>query len=63
MFDVIVNVVILVCLFYFMVIFCFVYYLKVMVCDKIGSFMEVEDVEFWLNCWILFYVNVIEGGG
>jgi type VI secretion system protein ImpC len=33
------------------------HYLKVMARDKIGSFMEREDVEAWLNRWILKYVN------
>jgi type VI secretion system protein ImpC len=41
----------------------FAHYLKVMARDKIGSFMEVEDVEVWLNRWILNYVNEAEGGG
>ncbi len=35
----------------------FAHYLKVMARDKIGSFMEVEDCERWLNRWILNYVN------
>ncbi len=33
------------------------HYLKVMARDKIGSFMEVSDVEKWLNRWINDYVN------
>lgn len=33
------------------------HYLKVMARDKIGSFMEISDVERWLNDWILGYVN------
>lgn len=41
----------------------FAHYLKVMARDKIGSFMEAEDVESWLNRWILSYVNASEGGG
>ncbi|WP_432460631.1 type VI secretion system contractile sheath large subunit [Agarivorans sp. QJM3NY_25] len=41
----------------------FAHYLKVMARDKIGSFMEAEDVENWLNRWILSYVNASEGGG
>ncbi|MCV5333998.1 type VI secretion system contractile sheath large subunit, partial [Escherichia coli] len=41
----------------------FAHYLKVMARDKIGSFMEAEDVESWLNRWILGYVNSSEGGG
>lgn len=41
----------------------FAHYLKVMARDKIGSFMEAEDVEAWLNRWILSYVNGSEGGG
>ncbi|MGF1688522.1 type VI secretion system contractile sheath large subunit [Photobacterium japonica] len=41
----------------------FAHYLKVMARDKIGSFMEAEDVESWLNRWILTYVNAAEGGG
>ena len=41
----------------------FAHYLKVMARDKIGSFMEAEDVESWLNRWILSYLNATEGGG
>lgn len=41
----------------------FAHYLKVMARDKIGSFMEVEDVSIWLNRWIMNYVNGAEGGG
>ncbi|WKE65740.1 type VI secretion system contractile sheath large subunit [Gallaecimonas kandeliae] len=41
----------------------FAHYLKVMARDKIGSFMEAQDVESWLNRWILGYVNASEGGG
>jgi type VI secretion system protein ImpC len=41
----------------------FAHYLKVMARDKIGSFMEVDDVTAWLNRWILNYVNSAEGGG
>ncbi|WP_420138766.1 type VI secretion system contractile sheath large subunit [Sphingomonas sp.] len=41
----------------------FAHYLKVMARDKIGSFMEVEDVSAWLNRWILNYTNSAEGGG
>jgi type VI secretion system protein ImpC len=41
----------------------FAHYLKVMARDKIGSFMEVDDVASWLNRWILNYVNAAEGGG
>ncbi len=41
----------------------FAHYLKVMARDKIGSFTEAEDVEHWLNRWILNYVNASEGGG
>lgn len=33
------------------------HYLKIMARDKIGSFMELGDVEVWLNKWILNYVN------
>jgi len=35
----------------------FAHYLKVMGRDKIGSFMEAEEVEIWLNRWINTYVN------
>lgn len=35
----------------------FAHYLKVMARDKIGAFMEIDDVEAWLNRWILRYVN------
>ncbi|MBU2873116.1 MULTISPECIES: type VI secretion system contractile sheath large subunit [Marinobacter] len=41
----------------------FAHYLKVMARDKIGSFMEADDVENWLNRWIMGYVNASEGGG
>lgn len=38
------------------------HYLKVMARDKIGSFMEVEDMETDLNRWIQQYVNSNEKG-
>jgi type VI secretion system protein ImpC len=41
----------------------FAHYLKVMARDKIGSFMEAEDVESWLNRWIQNYVNSSESAG
>ena len=41
----------------------FAHYLKVMGRDKIGSFLEVEDCEAWLNRWIMNYVNSADGGG
>lgn len=34
----------------------FAHYLKVMARDKIGSMMEVQDVQRWLNDWIMNYV-------
>jgi type VI secretion system protein ImpC len=33
------------------------HYLKVMARDKIGSFMEAQDCERWLNRWINTYTN------
>lgn len=39
------------------------HYLKVMARDKIGSFMEAEDMQNWLNRWINSYVNASEEGG
>lgn len=33
------------------------HFLKVMARDKIGSFMEVDEAEQWLNKWIMKYVN------
>lgn len=42
---------------YIMAVSRFSHYLKVMGRDKIGSFMEVTDVENWLNRWIINYVN------
>lgn len=39
----------------------FAHFLKVMARDKIGSFMEVEDCEKWLNKWINQYVNANAG--
>ncbi|MGL4552066.1 MAG: type VI secretion system contractile sheath large subunit, partial [Gemmataceae bacterium] len=41
----------------------FAHYLKVIARDKIGSFMEREDCERWLNGWINNYVNAQEGSG
>lgn len=41
----------------------FAHYLKVMARDKIGSFLEVEDCEAWLNRWINNYVNANEAAG
>ena len=41
----------------------FAHYLKIMARDKIGSFMEAEDCEKWLNRWIGNYVNNTEGAG
>jgi type VI secretion system protein ImpC len=41
----------------------FAHYLKVMARDKIGSFLEVDDCEAWLNRWINNYVNANEGAG
>lgn len=34
----------------------FAHYLKVMARDKIGSFMEVDECQRWLNDWIMNYV-------
>lgn len=41
----------------------FAHYLKVMARDKIGSFMEADDCETWLNRWIQNYVNPMDGAG
>lgn len=41
----------------------FAHYLKVMARDKIGSFMEAEDCEIWLNRWIKNYVNTNDLAG
>ncbi len=41
----------------------FAHYLKVMARDKIGSFMSTDDVETWLNDWIMGFVNETKGGG
>jgi type VI secretion system protein ImpC len=35
----------------------FAHFLKVMGRDKIGSFMEAENCQDWLNRWIMNYVN------
>ncbi|MCW8999897.1 MAG: type VI secretion system contractile sheath large subunit [Kangiellaceae bacterium] len=37
------------------------HFLKVMARDKIGSFMEPEDAERWLNDWVQKYVNATPG--
>lgn len=39
------------------------HYLKVMARDKVGSFMESDDMQHWLNRWINGYVNASEEGG
>lgn len=41
----------------------FAHYLKVMARDKIGSFLEVSEVELWLNRWINNYVNANSNSG
>ena len=41
----------------------FAHYLKVIGRDKIGSFMEAEDCEAWLNRWINNYVNANDAAG
>ncbi|WP_370340738.1 type VI secretion system contractile sheath large subunit [Shinella oryzae] len=41
----------------------FAHYLKVIGRDKIGSFMEVDNCEAWLNRWISNYVNANDGAG
>src|SRR6476659_916044 len=35
----------------------FAHYLKCIVRDKIGSFRERQDMEKWLNAWIMHYVD------
>ncbi len=39
----------------------FAHYLKCMVRDKIGSFKSRDDMERWLNDWILQYVDATPG--
>jgi type VI secretion system protein ImpC len=41
----------------------FAHFLKVIARDKIGSFMEREDCEKWLNTWISTYINSNEKAG
>lgn len=41
----------------------FAHYLKVIGRDKVGSFMEREDTEEWLNRWIKGYVNANDDAG
>jgi type VI secretion system protein ImpC len=41
----------------------FAHFLKVLARDKIGSFMEREDCEKWLNRWINTYVNTNDKAG
>lgn len=41
----------------------FAHYLKVIGRDKIGSFMEADDCEDWLNRWISNYVNSNDDAG
>lgn len=35
----------------------FAHYLKVMARDKIGSFMEANECQLWLNRWIINYIS------
>jgi type VI secretion system protein ImpC len=42
---------------YIMCVSRFAHYLKVMARDKVGSFMEVQKCENWLNTWINEYVH------
>ena len=35
----------------------FAHYLKILARDKMGSFMEIGEVEAWLNRWIMNYAN------
>lgn len=35
----------------------FAHFLKIMARDKIGSFMELTEMNQWLNAWIINYVN------
>lgn len=41
----------------------FAHYLKIMARDKIGSFMEADECEAWLNRWVRNYVNGNPGAG
>ncbi len=41
----------------------FAHYLKIMARDKIGSFMEADECETWLNNWIKNYVNGNKNSG
>ena len=41
----------------------FAHYLNVLARDKIGSFMEANECEAWLNRWISNYVNGSENAG
>lgn len=56
--EVNVNVCLLVMLLYVLVVLCFVYYLKVIMCDKVGSFMICDNVQIYLNNWIVDYVLI-----
>ena len=42
---------------YIMAVSRFAHYLKVIARDKIGSFMEVEDCQEWLERWVARYVS------
>src|SRR5215813_1036863 len=41
----------------------FAHYLKILARDKIGSFMEAQNCEEWLNRWINNYVNASDDAG
>jgi type VI secretion system protein ImpC len=42
---------------YMMAVSRFTHYLKIMARDKVGTFVEKQEIENWLNRWILNYVN------
>jgi type VI secretion system protein ImpC len=48
---------------YLMAVGRFAHYLAVMARDRIGSFMEREDCQNWLNRWINNYVNAAPDSG
>lgn len=48
---------------YLMVVSRITHHLKIMARDKIGSMMELEDAQAWLNRWIGNYVNANKQSG
>ena len=48
---------------YMMITSRFAHYLKVLVRDKIGSYMNKDDIQKWLSSWVVKYTNANSDSG